>query len=61
MVHASYDTPNTITASVGLSAPVASRVAGKSGTGAVVVNAVKTDSTTDTANASTVNVTIVNW
>lgn len=60
-VQATHNTPNTVTASIGLYAPVASRTAGKVGTGAVVINALKADATTDTANVSTVDVLITNW
>lgn len=56
-----YNTPNTITASVGIKAAVADRTAGKAGAAVAVVKAVKTDSTTDTANVSTVDVLFTNW
>lgn len=55
------NTPNTVTASVGLSAPVGSRTAGKIGTAAVTINAFKTDATTDTGNVSSVDWAVHNW
>lgn len=61
-VQATYNTPNTIAASGGLSAPVASRGAGKAGTAAVIINAVKAaDDTVDTSNISTVDWLVTNW
>ena len=60
-IHVTYDTPNTITATVGLKAAAADRVAGKAGTAVLIAKAVKTDSTTDTNNVSTVNITVTNW
>jgi hypothetical protein len=61
VVMVTCNTPNTVTASIGYYAPVASRTAGKVGTGAVIVNALKNDATTNTADVSSVDVLIVNW
>ena len=56
-----YNTPNTITATVGIKAAVGDRTAGKAGAAVAVVKAVKTDSTTDAGNLSTVDVMFTNW
>lgn len=61
IVTATHNTPNTVTLTVGLFAPVASRVAGKVGTGAVVVNALEADATVNAADVSTVDVLVTNW
>lgn len=56
-----YDTPDTITLSVALKCSVADRTAGKVGTAAATVKAVKADATTNTADVSTVAVLVTNW
>lgn len=60
-VAATYNTPNTITLSVALKCAVADRTAGKSGTAAATVKAVKADASTNTADVSTVDVVVTNW
>lgn len=60
-VQVSVNTPNTVTSSIGWSAPVASRVAGVSGTGAIVVNAFGTTGATNAADVSSVDVLATNW
>jgi len=60
-IHPTYNTPNTITLSVALKCAAADRTAGKAGTAAIVVKAVKADATTNTADQSTVDVTVTNW
>jgi hypothetical protein len=56
------NTANTTTATTGgYSAPVASRVAGKAGTGAIMVRAEVAAGTINTADISTLDVTVVNW
>lgn len=59
-VHPTCNTPIAVTATVGLSAPVASRTAGKRGTASVLINAFKADATVDTDNVSKVDITIFN-
>lgn len=60
-VQVTCNTPDTVTLSIGYYAPVASRTAGKVGTGAVIVNALKADATTNTADGSSVDVLVTNW
>ena len=60
-VTATYNTPDTITLSVALKCAVADRTAGKSGTAAATVKAVKADASTNTADVSTVDVVVTNW
>lgn len=62
MVSITRNTANTTTATTGgYAAPVASRTAGKSGTGAVVVVAQAAAGTTNTADISTLDVVVTNW
>lgn len=60
-VLATYNTPDTITLSVALKCAVADRTAGKSGTAAATIKAVKADASTNTADVSTVDVLVTNW
>jgi hypothetical protein len=61
-VQVTYNTPNTVAASGGVSAPVASRTAGIIGTAALIINAVKAaDDTVDTNNISSVDWLVENW
>lgn len=60
-VHCTYNTPNTITLSVALQCAVADRTAGKSGTAAATIKAVKADASVNTADVSTVDVLVTNW
>lgn len=59
-VSATYNTPNTITASVALKSAAAGRTAGLPGAGFLSVTAVKADSTTNAADVSTVDVLVTN-
>ena len=61
-IQVTRNTANTSTATTGgYAAPVASRTAGKIGTGAVVINAQVAAGTTNTADVSTVDYSIINW
>ena len=51
----------TLTTVIELECPVASRVAGNVGTGAMLVHAIKSDKSVDTNDASSVDICVVNW
>lgn len=59
-VHVTVNTPNTVTSTVQYQAAAAGRTAGKVGTAAVVVQANVAAGTINTADVSTLDVTIVN-
>lgn len=60
-VNITANTYNTGTLTVMYGAPVASRTAGKGATGAVTINAQKSDGTTNTADVGSVDLLITNW
>lgn len=61
MVLMSYVTLAGTIGTAGLGAPAASRTAGKSGTGALVVNSYNEDKSVGTSDTSTVDVLVCNW